>query len=243
VSPSSLASVGFPDFAGAGNLWLWIPQIRVAADLPTRGAVRVGAEVAALAPTSGDPQGVFFTQPDIAERSERPFLQGRLRARWGLEEPAELSFGGHYGWIVNQAGERVPSKALAASIWTPLAGGLELRAEGFTGQALGGLGGGGIGQNMVVNDVPVGTTGGWAQLNVRPSPAWEIGGGAGIDDPDDEDLLPASRLRNLAFEGHVMWRRLPMVVGLEVRELRTRYAGVVGTRSATHVNLAAGFEF
>src|SRR5213593_1218211 len=28
-SPRSLASVGFPDFAGAGNLWLWIPQIRL----------------------------------------------------------------------------------------------------------------------------------------------------------------------------------------------------------------------
>ena len=28
-SPRSLASVGFPDFAGAGNLWLWIPQARV----------------------------------------------------------------------------------------------------------------------------------------------------------------------------------------------------------------------
>src|SRR5262249_2024728 len=29
VNPSSLASIGFPEFAGAGNLWLWIPQIRV----------------------------------------------------------------------------------------------------------------------------------------------------------------------------------------------------------------------
>jgi hypothetical protein len=96
---------------------------------------------------------------------------------------------------------------------------------------------------MVVDGVPVSTKGGWAQLNLRPTPAWEIGGGAGIDDPDDEDLLPASRLRNLAFEGHLLWRRLPIVLGFEVREIRTRYAGSVGTRSATHLNLAAGFEF
>src|SRR6266851_2443361 len=27
-SPRSLASVGFPDFAAAGNLWLWLPQFR-----------------------------------------------------------------------------------------------------------------------------------------------------------------------------------------------------------------------
>jgi hypothetical protein len=244
VSPSSLAAVGFPEFAGSGNLWLWIPQIRVAGDLPPTGGVRLGTEVAALAPTSGDAQAAFLTQPDIAERSGRPFLQGRLRARWGdAEEAGEISVGGHYGWIVDAAGDRVPSKALAASVWTPLAGGLELRAEGFTGQALAGLGGGGIGQSMVQNGVAVGTSGGWVQLNARPSASWEIGGGAGVDDPDDEDLLPASRLRNLTFEGHVHWRRLPATVGLGVREIRTRYSEPVGTRSATHANLGVGFEF
>jgi hypothetical protein len=244
VSPSSLASIGFPDFAGSGNLWLWLPQLRLSGDLAPAGGVRIGAEVAALAPTSGDPQGAFLTQPDIAERSDRPFLQGRLRARWGAnEELGEVSFGGHYGWIVDASGDRVASKALAFSVWTPLARWLELRAEGFTGQALGGLGGGGIGQNMAFDGVPVRTKGGWVQLNLKPSAAWEIGGGAGIDDPDDEDLAATSRQRNLAFEGHLLWRYLPLVAGLEVRELRTLYADPVGTRSATHVNLGVGFEF
>jgi hypothetical protein len=94
---------------------------------------------------------------------------------------------------------------------------------------------------MVRDGVPVRSTGGWAQLNLRPSSAWEVGGGVGLDDPDDDDLLAASRLRNLAFEGHVSWRRAPLVVGLEVREIRTRYA--IGTLSATHANAAVGFEF
>jgi hypothetical protein len=244
VSPSSVASVGFPDFAGAGNLWLWIPQIRLSADLPSSGPVRVGAEIAALAPTSGEAQGAFLTQPDIAERSGRPFLQGRVRGRWGQgEELGEVSAGGHYGWILDAAGERVPSKALALSIWTPLGPKLDLRAEAFTGQALAGLGGGGIGQNMVRDGVPVRTVGGWGQLNLRPTEQWEIGGGAGIDDPDDEDLGDASRLRNLALEGHVTWRRLPAVVGVEVRHLRTRYREPVGDLTATHINLGMGFEF
>ena len=244
VSPSSLASIGFPDFAASGNLWLWIPQVRLSGDLAPTGGVRIGAEVAALAPTSGDPQGTFLTQPDIAERSDRPYLQGRARARWGEgEELGEVSFGGHYGWIVDAAGSRVPSKAIAFSVWTPIVRRLELRAEGFTGQALAGLGGGGIGQNMVVDGVPVRTKGGWFQLNVKASPRWEIGAGAGVDDPDDEDLLPTSRLRNVAFEGHLLWRYLPVVLGLEVREIRTLYADPVGTRSATHANLGAGFEF
>ncbi len=244
VSPSSLASIGFPGFAGSGNLWLWLPQVRLSGDLRPAGGVRLGAEVAALAPASGEAQTTFFTQPDIAERSGRPFLQGRLRARWGAaDQPGEVSLGGHYGWIVDALGDRVASRAAALSVWTPLTGSLELRAEGFTGQALAGLGGGGVGQNMVRDGVPVRTTGGWVQLNLKPNPAWEIGGGAGMDDPDDDDLLPASRLRNLAFEGHVFWRRAPLVLGAEVRELRTRYAAPLGTLSATHVNVAAGFEF
>jgi hypothetical protein len=245
VSPSSIASIGFPDFAAAGNLWLWIPQIRLAADLPSKGAgPRFGAEIAALAPTSGEAQGTFLTQPDIAERSGRPFLQGRLRARWGrAEQMGEASLGGHYGWILDAAGERVPSKALALSIWTPLGPRLDFRAEAFTGQALAGLGGGGIGQNMVRDGVPVRSAGGWAQLNLRPTPQWEIGGGGGVDDPDDEDLGETSRLRNVALEGHVTWRKLPAVVGMEVRHLRTRYREPMGDLSATHINLGMGFEF
>jgi hypothetical protein len=244
VSPSSIASVGFPDFAGAGNLWLWIPQIRLSADLPSSGAARLGAEVAALAPTSGDPQGAFLTQPDIAERSGRPFLQARVRGRWGQgDQLGEASVGGHYGWILDAAGDRVPSKALALSVWTPLGPRLDFRAEAFTGQALAGLGGGGIGQNMAVDGVPVRTAGGWAQLNVRPSEQWEIGGGGGIDDPDDEDLVEVSRLRNLAIEGHLTWRKLPAVVGVEVRHLRTRYREPLGDLTATHINLGMGFEF
>jgi hypothetical protein len=96
---------------------------------------------------------------------------------------------------------------------------------------------------MVRDRVPVRTVGGWAQLNLRPSVQWEIGGGAGIDDPDDEDLGDPSRLRNVAVEGHLTWRRLPAVVGLEVRHLRTRYRPPVGDLSATQVNLGMGFEF
>jgi hypothetical protein len=245
VSPSSLASIGFPDFAGAGNLWLWIPQIRLSGDFaPAGGGLRIGAEVAALAPTSGEPQATFVTQPDIAERSGRPFLQGRVRARWGeSERQGEVSAGGHYGWILDASGGRVPSKAVAVSIWTPIGSKLELRAEGFTGQALAGLGGGGIGQNMVRDGVPVRAAGGWAQLNLRPSGQWEIGGGAGIDNPDDEDLGDPSRFRNVAAEGHLTWRRLPAVVGVEVRHIQTRYRAPLGDLSATQVNLGMGFEF
>jgi len=241
VSPSSIASIGFPEFAGSGNLWLWIPQVRVSADLDPAGGVRLGAEFAALAPTSGEPQGTFLTQPDAAERSDRPYLQGRVRGQWGAgENEGEVSFGGHYGWLMDSTGGRISSEALALSVWTPLAEGFELRGEAFVGQALAGLGGGGIGQNMVRNGVPVATKGGWMQLNYRAG-SWEVGAGGGIDDPDDDDLVAASRLRNRTLEGHVIWRQRPAVVGLTGRQIQTRYS--TGDRSAVHVSLGVGFEF
>src|SRR5256712_4483896 len=76
-SPRSLASVGFPDFAAAGNLWLWVPQVR--ATLEQGYTLRLAEQVAVLAPTSATAQGLFNTQPDSAERSRRPYLQPRVR--------------------------------------------------------------------------------------------------------------------------------------------------------------------
>jgi hypothetical protein len=245
VNPSSLASIGFPEFAGAGNLWLWIPQVRASADLRAMSGVRLGLEVAALAPTSGEAQSAFFTQPDIAERSSRPYLEGRVRARWGAgDQPAEVSLGGHYGWLATGPDRRAHTKAVAASVWVPLLSQLELRGEAFTGEALAGLGGGGIGQNFGRDSVAVSTTGGWIQLNVRPSLAWEIGAGGGIDDPDDADLdLQSQRLRNMTFEAHLLWRQAPVVLGGEVHRTRTRYGNPLTDLDFTHLNLAAGFEF
>jgi hypothetical protein len=65
-----------------------------------------------------------------------------------------------------------------------------------------------------------------------------------MDDPDDADLDPATqRLRNLAVEAHASWRRDPVVIGVEVRRLETRYGASPSDAGATHFNLAMGFEF
>lgn len=120
--------------------------------------------------------------------------------------------------------------------------GLELRGEAYTGRALAGLGGGGIGQNFGLDSAAVRTSAGWVQLNVRPGTGWEVGAGLAIDDPKDADLDPGTqRLRNFAYEGHVQWRRAPVVLSAEVRWLQTRYGA--GTVSGTHANVAFGFEF
>jgi len=243
-SPRSLASVGFPDFAAAGNLWLWLPQFR--ATLEQGYTLRLAEQVAVLAPTSGTAQGLFNTQPDSAERSRRPYLQARVRLAWGpTDDPSEIAVGGHLGWLAS-ADTLFQSRAVTADARFKV-GPVELLAEAFSGKALAGLGGGGIGQSIGPTGVEVRTKGGWGQLNVRPRRELMVGGGCGIDDPDDGDLSdalgnPRGRLKNFVCEGHVDLRPPgPLVFGVEFRRLETTYPS--GKFTANHFNLAAGYRF
>src|SRR5437867_9329 len=97
-NPRSLAAIGFPAFAGSGNLWLWIPQVRFTVEAGY--TLRLAFQGALLAPTTGTAQPAFFTQADSAERTARPELEGRLRLGWGAtDDPSEIAVGGHLGWI------------------------------------------------------------------------------------------------------------------------------------------------
>jgi hypothetical protein len=244
-SPRSLASVGFPDFAGAGNLWLWIPQVRLTVESRATTA-RFAVQAAVLAPSAGSPQTAFATLLDSAERTKRPMLQGRLRFGWGpADDPSEIAVGGHLGWLKgldSTAGDTLlVSKAVTLDARIKI-GIAELIGEAYTGQALAGLGGGGIGQSTGAAGVPVRTKGGWGQLNVRPTPQFMFGGGCGLDDPNDADVPATGRLRNFVCEGHLEWRPPgPLVFGFEYRHFSTRYQG--GDFSASHLNLAAGYRF
>ena len=243
-SPRSLASVGFPGYAGAGNLWLWIPQVRVGAEVGY--TVRLAVQGAILAPGTGTAQGAFATQPDSAERTGRPYLQGRVRVGWGpTDDPSEIAIGGHVGWLLGL--DTLTGDSLLASSAITLdarfkIGMAEIVGEGFFGKAVAGLGGGGIGQNTGAGGTPVHTKGGWGQLNIRPNPQWMVGGGCGIDDPDDADIPAAGRFKNFVCEGHLEWRPAgPLIFGLEYRRLQTTYQA--GDVTASHLNLAAGYRF
>ena len=160
-----------------------------------------------------------------------------------------MSAGGHYGWFATvTAGQYLISKAIAGHARVNFTRKVELRAEGFIGQGLRGLGGGGIYQNFGSNGIMLRSRGGWAQLNLLPNDEWEIGGGAGMDDPQDGDFDPNDytasfgRLRNVTYEGHIQWRPFPLVFGLEFRRLETVW-GVFPTLVNNHINVAVGFQF
>jgi hypothetical protein len=236
LNPVTVAAIGTPAFATAGNLWLWLPQFRAGVDAGSR--IRFGVQGAVLAPTSGDAALPFDTDNDFAERSQRPFLQARAHARWREGETAlEAGCGIHHGWL--QPGPtRRSSKAIACDARLPLTEMLEIRGEAFKGEALRGLGGGGIGQNFIPDTTRgLRSTGGWAQLNVRLIESVRVGAGCGGDHPE----AMALRRRNDACAGYALFRPGPLFVGAEFRRLRTGYANNRFTND--HVTLAAGFEF
>jgi hypothetical protein len=243
LNPVSLSAVGVPLFSYAGNLWLWLPQIR--AGVHTAGRVRFGVQAAVLAPTSGDTVGVFDTQYDAAERTGQPYLQGRVHVGWGESgSAAEFGVGYHSGSINDAAGEAQASHAIGADLLVPIGERVELRGEYFSGQLVRGLGGGAIGQGFGVGGVtPVRSVGAWAQVNVHVTPRLQAGAGYGFDDPEDDDLAPTgTRFLNTVTAAHLHWRPSgPLVLGVEYRIMKTRYDA--SDYANNHLNLAFGFEF
>lgn len=241
-NPSSFATVGLSGFASSGNLWLWLPQVRGAVHVFRQRNLRFSLEGAVVAPSTNEAAGELLTQPDRAEQSDRPALQGRAILRWGgRERGGDISVGGHVGWFATSGDSLVTSDAMAVAARIPLWPGAHLVGEWFDGQALAGLGGGGIGQNLQGGDTPIPTTGGWAQLVWQPVSAFAVSGGYGEDDPDDEFLPLTGRLRNRTIMGNVQITPGPFVVALEYRSMKTSYEN--GDARAGHLNLALGVKF
>lgn len=241
VNPTSVAAFGTPEFAAAGNLWLWLPQVRGTWHLLPGGALAL--QGALLAPASGDAVEAFDTDFDAAERSARPSLQGRARARWTAgDRQGELGVGVHHGWLRNAANAIVGSVVVGVDALVPLGRHLTLRGEWYRGRAARGLGGGGIGQGLTTDGRAVRDQGGWAQLEATPSTRLSLGAGCGVGDPDDDQPLPAGRRQNRTCASFVTVRPGgPVFASLGWRGTRTRYPG--GDRGNRHLNLAAGFEF
>ena len=259
LDPISVAAIGIPDFATAGNLWNWLPQVRVTRELGALsvGTSRVhwGVQAAAMTPYTGDrhlkePAGV-----DAGFRAGRPSVEGRLRAQWGLEHEAttsqligdqggEIGVGGHRGWMRVNGDTLTSNWAFSTDARIGLGHGLELRGEGYRGRLLRGLGGGAIGQNFApaaeVGDLgePLTDIAGWIQLNLQWRPSVIAGAGCGTDRV--ENGRPA-RQRNTACATHVSWRpSSPLLFDIEYRAMTTRGPG--GQLRAGHLNLSFGIE-
>ncbi len=243
--PDSLAQVGVSPLSGAGNLWLWIPQVRVEQKLRLGALGNLRAQVAAVqtseAVSSSSTPG--YT-PEYEGR--RPGIEGRLEFSRGEERRIEIAPAFHRS-VTHVAGTSVPSDIFSVDWLVRPFAPIEFKGTFFNGQNVSPLGTGGyrqgytlLGENFAR---AVRSRGGWAQLAWQALPRLSFHFFSGTEDDRDSDLLAGGIGRNLVYGANFFYRLAPNVLaGFEATQTRTAYVGGGGMLN-NHYDLALAYMF
>lgn len=193
LSPTSFATLAEPALSYSGNLWMWIPQIRVEHRLQVSENSSVILQGGILDGLTGEaPVYAYGRTAQAGEYSRQPGYAGRIAWSHNLSGQAlTLGAGGYYSRQNWGFGRNVNAWASTVDWNLPLGKLFGLSGEFYRGQALGGLGGGSYHSALFskVSSDPTGrvqgleSLGGWAQLKVRASSKVEFNFAAGQDNP------------------------------------------------------------
>jgi hypothetical protein len=198
LSPTSFASLIVPAFNYVGNLWAWVPQVRIEHRFDVTSTSSLTLQGGILDNLTGESPS-FQSQrvPQAGERSSQPGYG--LRVAWtrsAFGQPVTIGIGGYYSrqdWGFNR---HVDGWAGTADWDVPLGRWFSLSGEFYRGGAVGGLGGG-IGRSVVFSGLPtdpatrvrgLDSVGGWSQMKFKPTSRWEFNGAFGFDNALAEDL-------------------------------------------------------
>ncbi|MEJ5368336.1 MAG: hypothetical protein WHT08_08470 [Bryobacteraceae bacterium] len=241
--PESLAQVGVSPLTGAGNPWLWQPQVRVEHRIPAGESSGLRLQ-GALFQTSETRTPV----PDeyaATTAPSRPGYQGRFEYwKEGAEGARiELASGFHLS-SSRSGGFSIPSRIFTADWLIQPVRWLDVSGLFFSGQNIAPLGA--LRQGFVFDGSrprAVKTRGGYAQLAWRPAGRISLHAFSGQQDDRNADLLPGRIGKNMAVGGNVIFRAAPNVlVSAEAANLRTQYIGS-GYRKVMHYDLAVAYLF
>lgn len=243
--PTSLAQVGVSPLTGTGNLWLWIPQIRLQQDFAFTESTGLRAQLGAVATHESNPYGQVPSSSKV--EPVRPGLEGRFEFYHKLDEERRLEFAaGFHTSTTHASGYSVPSRLFSLdwgfSPWRRV----EFTGAFFTGRNLSSLGTGAVNQGYyIIGRYAEGihTVGGWGQLAVHVAPRVDIHLFTGQQDYEDGELRPGSVGKNLLYGANVFFRVAPNVLfGPEFTQLRSFYLGQ-GVRINNHYDLALAYQF
>jgi hypothetical protein len=261
LSPTSFASLATPAFAYAGNLWGWIPQLRVEHRFNVSDNQKFTVEAGIFDNLTWEtPPDSFYRYPTAGEQTGQPAYGARTE--WSTQIfGRELALGaaGYYS-RQDWSGRRIDGWAGMGDWQIPLAGPLTLSGKFYRGRAAGGLGAG-IGQTVLYgtssayNVTPirgVDSAGGWAQLKWQITPKIEMNGVIAEDDVFSSDVLGFAADqnnyspilgRNRGASGNVIFRpRSDLILATEFRRLRT-YPFYETSSVTNQLNLAVGVLF
>ena len=169
LDPISLSHVAVPLGYTAGDLFAWLPQVRL--DLTHKfGETTTLFQVGVLRPSFQDPRladqpavgtSVDGTTSGFGERHSQPFYQARLAVSHPLQgSTATVGVSGHYGEEKIGATRKASSWAFAFDLRIPIQSHVIFRGEGYVGSNLVPFGGGvlqGVSALAAVAPAPAGT--------------------------------------------------------------------------------------
>ncbi len=262
ASPTSFASLAVPSLSYAGNLWGWVPQVRVEHRFSLGEESNLLIQGGILDPQSGEfPLFNTYRQPQAGEGSRQPGYATRVAwSRNVFGQPLRVAVGGYYS-RQDYGFNRIVDAWAGMTDWVlPLGRQLSLSGTFYRGKGLGGLGGG-IGRSVLFSGDPgslytqvrgLNSAGGWAQLKYRPANKLEFNSAFGEDAPYLADLraFPNSQAygdptltKNQGGLVNVIYRpRSDLLFSAEYRHLKT-YTIDKGVYNVDHVNLMMGVLF
>lgn len=263
-SPTSFATLAIPALSSAGNLWGWVPQVRVEHRVVLSEESSLLFQGGILDPVTGEAPTTapgYYRLAGPGESSRQPAYGTRIAWRRSVfGQPLRVGVGGYYGRQNYGWGRTVDGWAGMTDIELPLSHQLSLSGELYRGKALGGFYGG-IGRSVLFSGDPthfdsevrgLNSIGGWAELKFRPANKWELNAAFGMDNPFASDLKyypyaqaygDATLARNQGSFANVIYRpRSDLLFSAEYRHLTT-YSLTNGGNSAGHLNLMMGVLF
>lgn len=262
ISPTSFASLAEPAFAYSGNLWAWVPQIRLERRFALSDSSALTLTGGILDSLTGEPSySSFYNTGQAGERSGQPGFAGRAawqRTRWG--RTASVGLGAYYGAQNWGFGRRISAWALNGDWSQPLDRWFTFSGEIYRGRAIGGLGAGegrsvlftGALTDPLTSVLGLNAAGGWGQLKFRPLERLEFNAAFGEDQPFSSDLRrfpsaqsyfdPSLSRNQSGLVNVIFYPRSDLVLSLEYRRLMTGDVSGSGYR-AGQVNLGIGVLF
>lgn len=224
LTPTSFARVDVPALSGAGNLWLWRPQIKYE-ERHSLSAQTKAVFQAALYATDESYAGNLPAQPYYT--ATRPSLQGRIGLSHDWSDEAKFSLGVSADESKSHiSGQSIPSRVLSTDLlikplrWLELTGTL-LHGENFAN--LGGL------PTAVAQDgailVPVKGSAGWMQIGLPVTKRLTFDFYAGRQVNGSRDLALNQIAGTFVYAGNALYRIGPnVVVGFEGAHENLAYA-------------------
>jgi hypothetical protein len=248
--PDSLAQVGVSPLSGAGNLWLWLPQVRFyqTFHFGDQSGVRTQVGVVQTHEVNASPLSPYApgTQSSSYAEPGRPGVEARVELFGGVDRRFEVAGGIHHS-ASHVLYTALPSDVYSVDWFARPWRAIEFTGTAYTGRNVAPLGTGGIRQGFVAlgpaNVLPVRSRGGWAQLTYRPAARLWFNLFSGQQDDRNSDLPAGGIGKNLALGANLFYRLAPNVLAsLEVSQTRTNYIGS-GALLNNHYDLALAYLF